>query len=117
MVKLNHGGASVVRLMLAMVSVLGLLSIASCSEANRDGDSTSMSFSSGEYNTGYKDGMRDAKMALFDDHAAWLWLWMVDAEYGRGYDRGWADGRRTLDLESQQRESNDRATRDAEQQS
>lgn len=112
----DHGSSSVGRLILTELAVLLLVSLSSCSEANTDADSRSMSFSAGEYSNGYQDGMRDAKAALFDDHAAWLWLWMVDAEYGRGYDRGWTDGRQTLELKRKQRESSDRATRDAEEQ-
>ncbi len=64
-----------------------------------------MSFSSGQYSQGYKNGMREAKQAWFDDHAGWMWLWMMDQEYRDGYERGWADGRRTLDLDEKQRDA------------
>lgn len=84
-----------------------------CNDPQKKDQGRAMSFSSGEYSRGYRDGMRDAKQALFDDHAGWMWLWMTEKEYADGYDRGWEDGRRTLDLERKQQEVQDRGQRDA----
>lgn len=72
-----------------------------------------MSFSSGEYGRGYQDGMRDAKDALFDDHAGWMWFWMTEKEYADGYDRGWQDGHRSRDLEKEHKKAQDRGQQDA----
>lgn len=84
-----------------------------CNDPQKKDQGRAMSFSSGEYSRGYRDGMRDAKEAIFDDHAGWMWFWMTEKEYADGYDRGWQDGRRTLDLERKQREVQERGQRDA----
>lgn len=72
-----------------------------------------MTVSTGAYSRGYRDGMREAKQSLFDDHAAWLWLWMKEKEYADGYERGWTDGRRTIELARQQKETDKQAEREA----
>ncbi len=103
------------RLLRVILGGLLLVSVPSCSELGKDEESRTMHFSSGEYSRGYRDGMREAKESLFDDHAGWMWLWMKEKEYADGYDRGWADGRRTLELSKQQKETERRADREADE--
>ncbi len=80
--------------------------VAGCSGAEKQSENqTSMRMSSGRYNQGYKDGMRDAKVSLFDDHAGWMWLWMLEKEYQDGYKRGWSDGRGMARLEAQRKDT------------
>lgn len=86
--------------------------IIGCSDAEKSSNKQpAMKYSSGRYNQGYKDGQRDAKMSLFDDHAGWMWLWMMENEYKDGYHRGWADGRSMVKLEKEQKESSPPDTR------
>lgn len=76
-----------------------------CSEltADESGNSRSMAYSGGQFGRGYNDGLREAKDSLMDEHAGWLWLWAMDKEYAKGYERGWSDGRRMAALEKQPR--------------
>jgi hypothetical protein len=62
-----------------------------------------MYLSSGEFNTGYQDGKRDAAASLFDASGAWMWTWMKQEEYRKGYDQGWNDGRQMKRLQAQQK--------------
>jgi len=66
-----------------------------------------MSFSTGQFSQGHKDGLRDAKSAWSDHSGGWMWLWMMDEQYQRGYEQGWEDGRRAVKLENQQQELNE----------
>lgn len=96
---------------------LAALVLVGCSDAEQSkNDRTSMKFSSGRYNQGYKDGMRDAKMSLFDDHAGWTWLWMMEKEYKDGYDRGWSDGRGMVRLEGEKKSTEQRESKQREEQ-
>lgn len=95
------------------ICLLTVLAQCGCSNLEGDGESRAIKYSGGEYNRGYRDGMREAKMSLIDANAGWMWLWMMDTEYAQGYDRGWQDGRATFDLERQKAESDNRADRDA----
>jgi hypothetical protein len=85
-----------------MIVVAALSGVVGCSEMNAKSDQPSMSYSTGEYSRGYRDGMREAMQSLFDDHAGWAWLWIMDKQYEQGYERGWADGRRKVQLEQAQ---------------
>jgi hypothetical protein len=73
---------------------------------NGDGRSNNgrrtMSLSSGEFSRGYQDGMKDAEASLFDASGGWMWLWMMEEEYRKGYDRGWQDGRSLQRMKAQQ---------------
>jgi len=62
-----------------------------------------MYLSSGEFNKGYQDGKRDAAASLFDASGAWMWTWMKEEEYRKGYDQGWNDGRQMKKLQAQQK--------------
>lgn len=98
---------------LIAVALLGSCVWCGCSDAQGDGEARTIKYSGGEYNRGYRDGMRDAQTSLMDDHAGFLWLWIMDKEYGQGYDRGWKDGRATVNLEKQKQSTQDRGDRDA----
>ena len=87
---------------MGIVVVALLLCGTGCSELDAKGDKPSMSYSSGQYSRGYRDGMREAMQSWFDDHAGWMWLWIMDKQYGEGYERGWADGRRKVKLQAAQ---------------
>lgn len=96
-----------------------MMAAAGCSEGDfktEDDKPRSMSVSTGQYSVGYRDGMREATQSWFDDHAGWMWLWMKDPEYGKGYERGWADGRRKVGLESQQQQSDKQTEEQAQEQ-
>lgn len=95
------------------VAMLFGLALAGCEDGMSTGEARTIKYSGGEYNRGYRDGMREAKDSWMDDHAGWAWLWIMDKEYGQGYDRGWKDGRASIDLERKQKTSDDRADRDA----
>jgi len=58
--------------------------------------------SSGEFSRGYQDGMKDAQRSILDDNAAWLWLWLTEDQYRKGYERGWSDGRKIEQLKAQE---------------
>lgn len=62
-----------------------------------------MYLSTGEFNKGYQDGKRDAAASLLDASGAWMWTWMTEEEYRKGYDQGWNDGRKMKRLQSQQK--------------
>lgn len=80
-----------------------LLSGYGCSENTNGPDPAKrMSFSTGRFNKGYKDGMRDAKWSWTDAHGGWLWLWMMEREYSQGYEQGWKDGRKAVKLKRRQ---------------
>lgn len=63
-----------------------------------------MSQSTGDFNTGYQDGKRDAGVSLMKAKAAAMWLWMKPDEYRKGYDQGWSDAWKRKELESKQPE-------------
>lgn len=94
-------------------AMLSVLVLAGCEDGMSAGEARTIKYSGGEYNRGYRDGMREAKDSWMDDHAGWAWLWIMDKEYGQGYDRGWKDGRASIDLERKQKTSDDCADRDA----
>ena len=101
------------RRVLISICLTGGLFVGGCSELEGTGEARTIKYSGGEYNRGYRDGMREAKVSLMDQHAGWMWLWIMDEEYAQGYDRGWQDGRATLDLERQKAASDHRGDRDA----
>jgi hypothetical protein len=76
-----------------------------CSDNNSNEDPPKrVTFSTGAFNRGYKDGERDARWSLSDIGASWMWLWMAEKEYQQGYDRGWHDGRQAVKLEGKRKE-------------
>ncbi len=75
-----------------------------------------MSFSSEEFNAGREDGRRDAKLSLFNDSAAWMWLWMMDEGYQKGYQHGWNQGRSEVNFNKEQKRSRDEAGGDKREQ-
>ncbi|MFQ5429441.1 MAG: hypothetical protein ACE5E1_03935 [Phycisphaerae bacterium] len=76
------------------VLAAGLASAGACSdEQERLGEPRRTVFSSREFDRGRTDGRRDAKAAWFDDSGAWMWLWMMDEDYAKGYEQGWTEGR------------------------
>ena len=76
-----------------------------CSEINQGPESNKrMSFSTGEFASGFKAGMSDAKWSWTDTHAARTWLWMMPEEYRQGYEQGWKDGRNKLKLEKKKQQ-------------
>jgi hypothetical protein len=100
-----------------LIGVAVLAFVVGCSDAqksknnnSRSAKQQSMKMSTGRYNQGYKEGMRDAKMSLFDDHAGWMWLWMMEKEYEDGYKRGWADGRSMVHLEREKKSTEKQET-------
>ena len=93
-----------------MICSAALAFAVGCSDAHtsknnnsRSAKQPAMKMSAGRYNQGYKEGMRDAKMSLFDDSAGWMWLWMMEKEYEDGYKRGWSDGRGMARLEREKK--------------
>lgn len=84
-----------------------------CTEenSNKTKSNKSVFVSSGKFNQGYQDGKRDAQWALLDANGSWMWLWMTESEYQKGYDQGWRDGRQMAKLQQkqQQRESDQSA--------
>ena len=100
---------------------VGLAALAwGCSENQSKADPAKrMTFSSGEFNRGYKDGQRDAKWSLSDMSGGWMWLWMTEQEYQKGYEQGWRDGREAvkLDEKRKQQEGESRNLRPAEKES
>lgn len=58
-------------------------------------------YSSEEFDRGRKDGRREAKASWTEERADWLWLWMTDEMYQRGYRQGWNEGRAELKLKRQ----------------
>lgn len=78
------------------------------SGCNGDGSSnnrktqSAMVKSSGKFNKGYQEGMKQAQRSRIDWNSADMWLWMSNAEYKQGYERGWNDGRTLARLKSYQ---------------
>jgi hypothetical protein len=56
--------------------------------------------STGQFSKGYQDGMNEAQKSWTDWNGARMWLWTADAEYKKGYDRGWSDGRTVAKLKA-----------------
>lgn len=71
----------------------------------------SMVYSSGQFARGYRDGMREAEQSWFEDHAGWAWLWVMDEEYRKGYEKGWNDGRSTVHMREKQDQASDKTPR------
>lgn len=101
-----------VAVLMTFATSLGVVGSA-CSDWDMNGEDRSMTVSTGEFTRGYRDGMREAKDSFFDDHAGWMWLWMKEKEYADGYERGWADGRRTVELSKQQKDMQERSDRES----
>ncbi len=93
----------------ALTCLAGLTLTSACNQAGDNPNSKSsqsekrMYLSSGEFNRGYQDGKRDAAASLMDASSVWMWGWMTETEYRKGYDQGWADGRKMKKLQSQQK--------------
>lgn len=85
---------------LCLVVVVILSNVSGCQKDADDG--RKMSQTSGEFTDGYKDGRRDAMRSWTDMHGGWMWLWMTEEQYRRGYDRGWEDGRTEKELRDKQ---------------
>ena len=100
--------------LVALASLGVLVWAGGCSEADwgKEDKPRSMSFSTGQYGVGYRDGMREAMQSWFDDHAGWMWLWAKEPEYRNGYERGWADGRRKVRLQEAQQQSDVQSEQD-----
>ena len=64
-----------------------------------------MVLSSGEYNTGYQQGKRDAAASLIDANTSGWWTWMKEAQYRQGYNQGWSDGRQIKRLQAKMEEA------------
>ncbi len=62
-------------------------------------------FSSRDFDSGRRDGRRDAKSSLFDQSGSWIWIWMMSQDYSTGYEQGWTEGRAESNLNSQLGES------------
>ena len=58
-------------------------------------------YSSRDFDSGRKDGRRDAKDSLFDHSGAWMWVWMMSEDYAAGYQQGWTEGRNEVSTNSQ----------------
>src|SRR5438046_2071324 len=59
--------------------------------------------SSGQFTKGYQEGMKQAQKSWGDWNGAGMWMWMADAQYKQGYDRGWNDGRTMVKLRGNQK--------------
>ena len=81
-----------------------LLHLTACENPGAAGNQKRMYYASGEFKQGHDDGMRDGELALLDANGAWMWYWVKDDEYRRGYDQGWSDGRNKKKLLAQQDE-------------
>jgi hypothetical protein len=89
---------------LCLWAVAVLLLCPACDNAGASGNQKRMYYASGEFKQGHDDGMKDAEWALMDASGAWMWYWVKDDEYRRGYDQGWNDGRNKKKLLAQQDE-------------
>jgi hypothetical protein len=81
-----------------------------------------MLLSSGQFNKGYQDGKRDAAASWIDANGSWMWDWVKEPEYRKGYDQGWNDGRQMKNLQNkaeptQQKNENTPQVQQKEQQS
>lgn len=91
---------------LFLITLAGVLLLGPACSQNTDGVASSrrMTRSTGHFNQGYKDGMQHAEWSLFDANMAWSWLWIAEAEYQRGFEQGWKDGRTMVRLKEKQKE-------------
>jgi len=62
-------------------------------------------YSSRDFDSGRRDGRRDAKSSLFEASGSWMWIWMMSQDYSVGYDQGWTEGRAEANLKAQMGES------------
>lgn len=69
-------------------------------------------YSSQDFDSGRRDGRRDAKSSWSDHSGSWMWIWMMSQDYGVGYEQGWNEGRAEANLNTQLGESRNSARAD-----
>lgn len=85
--------------MLLMAAAFGAFGMTGCSDAKGGGNPEKrMYLSDGQFSQGYKDGKSDAETSWTDVSSGWMWLWMTEEEYQKGYNQGWNDGRQVKKL-------------------
>ncbi len=99
------------RTLLAALCGAGLFVQGGCGDAAQPaiGQPQRTVFSSRDFDSGRRDGRRDAKSSLFDQSGSWMWIWMMSQDYSKGYEQGWTEGRASANLNSQLGESRRKA--------
>ena len=100
----------IVRLSLTVTAALfgaALIAPSGCGESSQPaiGQPQRSVYSSRDFDSGRRDGRRDAKSSMFDQSGSWMWIWMMSQDYAKGYDQGWTEGRAEANLNSQLGES------------
>ncbi len=113
----NQASSSCTRLAFVGLLALAAATSGACSQnTGRSSRPPRTVFSSKEFNQGRQDGRRDAENSLFDDNAAWTWLWMMGEDYTKGYEQGWEEVRTMMRLKAEQEEARRRHEEDQQRQ-